>query len=200
MNKPFWEDAYKNQKTITFGKPSQEIIQLSTKLPINSKILDMGCGDGRNALFLAQKGFSVDAFDISEAGIEKLNFIAKNQNTKINAWVQDIGAFEFNKKYDFIISHGVLHLLKREDWQKSIKDVKYNTNKKGVNVVAVFTDKISPTPDLVDFMQGLFKENEIRTLYNDWKIELFENYTFDDEHPGGIKHTHALNKIVAWKV
>lgn len=200
MNKPFWEDAYKNQNVSVFGKPSEEIVNLSNTLPKNSKILDMGCGEGRNALFLAKKGFTVDAFDVSESGIEKLNHIAKNMKIKINAWVQDIGSYEFDKKYDFIISHGVLHLMKRKIWEKTITEMKANTNINGVNVVAVFTDKIPPTPDLAEFMKGLFKEDEIKNLYNDWKIELYEAFVFDDEHPGGVKHTHPLNKIVAWKV
>ncbi len=199
MDKPFWEEAYKVKNSNVFGKPSEEIIYLSNTLSKEIKVLDMGCGEGRNALFLAEKGFSVDAFDISESGIEKLKSISKNKKIKINAWVQDISTYEFKQNYDFIISHGVLHLLNRKEWERSIKEMKQHTNNNGVNVVVVFTNKIAPTPDLAEFMKGLFNDDELKTLYNDWKIELYENYIFDDEHPGGIKHTHPLNKIVAWK-
>jgi tellurite methyltransferase len=200
MNKPFWEDTYRDQNVNTFGEPSKEIIELADKMPKNSIVLDIGCGDGRNTLFLAQKGFKVDAFDISENGINKLKSLAKREKVTINAWVQDIAQYKFDKEYDFIVSHGVFHLLEREKWMKSIKDVKNNTAINGVNVIVVFTDKIPPPSDLEPFINGLFHEGEIKNLYNDWEIDLFESIVFEDEHPGNIKHVHALNKIVARKI
>ena len=64
--KPFWESEYLNKNRSVFGKQSKEIEEIVSKLPDNAKILDVGCGDGRNALYLAAHGFHVDAFDISQ--------------------------------------------------------------------------------------------------------------------------------------
>ena len=73
MKKPFWEETYGNKNMKTFGESSSEIIELAEMIPEGSLVLDMGCGDGRNSVFLAEKGFIVEAFDISETGINRLN-------------------------------------------------------------------------------------------------------------------------------
>lgn len=71
MKKPFWEDTYSDMNASTFGGPSQEIRDIASQLPTGSRVLDLGSGEGRNALFLAERGFDVTAVDISEAGIRR---------------------------------------------------------------------------------------------------------------------------------
>jgi len=56
----------------------------------------VGCGEGENAIFLAQKGFHVDAFDLSEVGIAKLKRLAAEEHVTLKAWVQDLGEYEFS--------------------------------------------------------------------------------------------------------
>ncbi len=197
--KPFWEETYRDLNADTFGKPSAEIVRLAHTLAGGGSILDMGCGEGRNAIFLAEKGFQVDAIDISQAGIAKLLRIAGDRDLKINAWVEDMTTFQFNQSYDLIISHGVLHLVERDDWRQLIPRIKKSTRPGGVNVVAVFTDKIPPSEDMAPFTKGLFYEDELAEWYSDWRMESSESYTFEEEHPNGIKHRHPVNKIVAWK-
>ena len=159
----------------------------------------MGSGEGRNALFLAERGFAVTAVDISEAGIRKLQVSAQERNLDIHTEVVDMRHFEFPNSFDLIISHGCLHLIERESWQRLIPLFKENTNPRGINVVVVFTDRLPPPDDLKDLCIGLFHEGEIFSIYADWEIELEQSYVFDDEHPGGIQHTHPVNKVVAKK-
>ena len=198
MIRPFWEETYRDLNADTFGKPSEEIFRLARTLPKDSSVLDMGCGEGRNAIFLAGQGFQVDAFDISEAGIAKLLKVGADRKLNVNAWVEDITTFQFTKSYDFIISHGVLHLIQRDDWQQIIPRIKQFTRAGGVNVMAVFTDEIPPSEDLAPFTKGLFREGELAEWYADWQIEYSESYVIEDEHPNGIKHRHPINKVVAW--
>jgi len=73
--KPFWEDSYKRPgKLDTFGggKPSEAVVKAAFQLPSGIKALDLGCGEGRNALYLASLGFKTSASDISQSGIDKL--------------------------------------------------------------------------------------------------------------------------------
>lgn len=199
MRKPFWEDTYSDLNASTFGGPSQEIRDIASQLPTGSRVLDLGSGEGRNALFLAERGFAVTAVDISEAGIRKLQVSAQGRNLDIHTEVADMRHFEFPNSFDLIISHGCLHLIERESWQRLIPLFKENTNPGGINVVVVFTDQLPPPDDLKDLCVGLFHEGEIFSIYADWEIELEQSYVFDDEHPGGIQHTHPVNKVVAKK-
>lgn len=199
MTQPFWEKAYRGQESVFGADPSSEIRDLAAVLPPRASILDMGCGEGRNALFLAEMGFRVDAFDISRPGIEKLLRAARAQDLTINAWVEDMREFVFRREYGCIISHGVLHLLARDEWAPLIAGMKAHTRPGGVNVVAVFTDRLPTPEDLEPFVKGLFEEGELAHLYGDWHLRLAKSYIKHDEHPDDVRHAHPIDKIVACK-
>lgn len=92
-----------------------------------------------------------------------------------------------------------MHLLEATQWQRTVQAMKQWTTVGGVHVVCVFTDAAPVPDDLVPFVKGLFPEGKLFEVYSDWRLELAKSYTFQDEHPGGIRHTHAANKIVAVK-
>lgn len=77
--------------------------------------------------------------------------------------------------------------------------MKANTKAGGYNVVVAFTDAVPPPDDLKEFHVGLFREGELFDLCDDWQIVQKRSYILHDEHPGGIKHRHPINKIVAQK-
>lgn len=163
----------------------------------NSTVLDIGCGDGRNAIFLAQKGFLVTAFDISVLGVTKLKHQAKKKNVSIDAFVQNMISYNFVHEFNLIITHGCLHFIPKKDSLRLLRKIMDHTVKKGYNVHAVFTDTIEPSEDMKPLCKGLFKEGEIFEFYRDWEIIIQKSYILEDEHPGGIKHKHPINKIVA---
>jgi tellurite methyltransferase len=151
-------------------------------------------------LFLAERGFDITAVDISEHGIRKLRSLAAQRGLKVRAEVADMRSYQLNREFDLIISHGCLHLVERTAWQGVLERIKNHTTAGGYNVVAVFTDRLAPPPDLEAFCIGLFRERELFTFYQDWHIQAQQSYTIHDEHPGGIRHTHLIDKVVARKV
>ncbi len=58
------------------------------------KALDIGIGEGRNSIFLAQQGWEVTGVDLSDVGIAKANEHARRIGVRVNAKVQDISRFE----------------------------------------------------------------------------------------------------------
>jgi len=78
--------------------------------------------------------------------------------------------------------------------------MQHATSPHGYNVVAVFTDTLPAPPDLEPFMLGLFREGELLEQYAGWRIALHRSYVLEDEHPGGIRHRHPVNKIVAQRL
>ena len=69
-------------------------------------LLDLGCGDGRDALFFAEKGLEVTAIDFSESGIA----ILQSMNPAITASVMDIQRVEFpDASFDAIYAHLSIH-------------------------------------------------------------------------------------------
>ena len=200
MKKPFWEDAYLSDDVSAFGtEPNSTIVDHLNSFKSDGKVLDVGCGEGQNAIFLAQNGFTVDAFDSSPAGIDKLQRIASRKNVLVNTWVQDLREYKFNQKYDAIISFGTFHFVTKDEWRCFILKAQDNTNSGGFHVMQIFTNVLPATQDIAPFVKGLADDGELERLYKDWAIIESKSYIFDDEHPGVGKHQHASNKIVAMK-
>jgi tellurite methyltransferase len=198
-NTPFWETTYQDFAVSSFGKPSQEFYDLIHRLPPHAKVLDLGCGEGRNALFLAEHGCEVTAVDISVSGIQKLQHLAASRALSIQTAVQDMRTYTFQECFDLIISHGCLHLIARDEWQPLLAQCQHYTKLGGYNIVVVFTDRIVPSEDMAEFCVGLFREGELFEYYAKWITHRQESYALEHEHPGNIRHTHAINKIVAQK-
>ncbi len=112
--KPFWEKTYADKDVNTFQKgPTKDVEEFYPLFKPKSITLDVGCGEGRNPIFLAQNGNIVDAFDISEKGIEKAIFLADKANVSVNFFTGDLRTYQINKDYDLILSHGVMPLPRR---------------------------------------------------------------------------------------
>ena len=200
--KPFWERTYSEEesaKTFNNGKPSWDVVEVLENHIHKGKVLDLGCGDGRNALYAAELGFDVTAVDISEAGISKLNTIANRQGLKVNAIIQDMREFSSRELFDVVISHGCLHLIYRDEWLNVLDNIKMMTKPEGYNVVLVFTNKVPPSSDMAPYMVGLFNEGELFEQYSGWNIYHKSDGIFEDDHGGGIQHTHAFNRVISQK-
>lgn len=201
MNKnlvPFWEEAYQEDDTIAFSsEPNITITEFEHLINTQSNVLEAGCGEGQNAIYLAQKGYNVDAFDLSEYGIAKLKHRCELSNAQVNAFVADLTTYQFKQHYDMILCFGTLHFVDKNDWKRFINNAKEYTNIGGIHIIQIFTDAVPASEDIAPFAIGLAKDEEIKELYTDWDVLQFKSYVFEDEHPNVPKHLHASNKIVA---
>lgn len=200
MDKPFWEKTYGDMSVSTFSKgPTVDIQEFYTLFPPQSLILDVGCGEGRNSIFLAKLGHRVDAFDLSENGIAKAKEIARLAGVEVNFFCQDLGSFAFTKDYDVILSHGVLHLPRKEVQDAFIADMQRHTKAGGYNAVGIFTNRKPATPDNAPYTHSLFDVGELPEKYRGWEIVHHQESVFTDTHPGGIHHEHAYERVIARK-
>lgn len=195
---PFWEASYLDEgQPDPFGEPSSEVVDLAGRLPAGARVLDLGCGAGRHALYLAHRGFRVTAVDISPAAIHRLSSRARTERVEVDAWTCDASTFPFGEPFDLIVAHGILHLMHSEPRDALIERIRRATRPGGYNVIAVFTEALPSPPDLAPFTHGLFREGELAARYASWEPVLRRSYILRDEHPGGIRHEHAVEKLVA---
>ena len=198
---PFWEKSYQEYDTIAFSnEPNVTITEFEHLINDQSKILEAGCGEGQNAIYLAKQGHHVDAFDLSEYGIAKLKHRCELADTQVNAFVADLTAYQFKQHYDMVISIGTLHFVEKDEWRRFIINAKEYTNIGGIHIIQIFTDTVPASEDIAPFAIGLAKDEELKELYTDWEILQFKSYVFEDEHPNVPKHLHASNKIVARRI
>ncbi len=88
------------------------------------RTIDLGCGVGANAIYLAQKGFDVTGVDYVEAAIEKARARAKDLGVQVNFIVDDLTNLgHVSGSFDFLLDYGVLddlRLYQRELYLRSM--------------------------------------------------------------------------------
>ena len=116
---PFWEKTYQDKDIITFSiRPNPTVKEFEYLLNKQSNILEVGCGEGQNVLYLAQQGYCyIDAFDLSENAIAKVRNRCQLSGIQINAYVADLTTYQFKKNYDMIICFGTLHFVSKNNWK-----------------------------------------------------------------------------------
>ncbi len=107
--------------------------------------------------------------------------------------------YTFPRCFDLVVCEGCLHLIERCEWQQVLDQIKNNTVSGGVNFIAVFTNTVAEPEDQKGLMVGLFNESELLGHYRNWDVLSSESFEFEHEHPGGVRHRHAGNKLTARK-
>ena len=104
-DKRFWRQEF------ALGKEPNPFLKKHIHLLPRGKALDIATGEGRNAVFLAQNGFDVDAIDISEMGLRKARKLAREKGVSVNTFPVDLDEYQIEKeRYDLITN---FYFLKR---------------------------------------------------------------------------------------
>jgi len=162
--------ASENYYTEKYGltRTHSEVLNAVTIVP-PGKTLDLGCGSGRNSLYLNQKGFDVTAWDKSQMSISNLNKIIAAEGLKnIITDVVDLNTLAFDGEYDFILSTVVMMFLERDTIPRLIANMQRCTKPGGYNLIVAAMDT-EDFPCTVGFPFA-FAEGELRNYYAGWEL------------------------------
>lgn len=99
-----WDERYKRRSYVYGKMPAKFLAENYNYLRAQSSVLDMGVGEGRNAVFLAQKGHKVTGIDISSIAIKKAHQLARENKVKINTILGSMDKYPIKENtYDAII-------------------------------------------------------------------------------------------------
>lgn len=132
------------------------------------KVLDLGCGQGRNSLYLADNGFDVTSYDLSPNMLDTLtNIMAKEGLRNIDVKQYDINSAAIEDHYDLIISTVVMMFVDRDRVPAIIPDMKAHTHSGGYNLIvcAMSTDAYP-----FEGFPFTFSEGELQRYYQDWEM------------------------------
>ncbi len=102
------------QKRDYFGKPYPELIEYINRLDRTNKIIDLGCGQGRDVIAFGRMGFTVMGIDISDVGINQLNELAHKEKLAITTAVMDYKAYKNIFEYDIVLMNSMFHFYKND--------------------------------------------------------------------------------------
>jgi SAM-dependent methyltransferase len=179
-----WDRRYRAGEQC-FETPSALVETFASGLPAGAA-LDLACGPGRNALYLAERGWQVTAVDGSAVAVDLLRERARQKRLIIDARVADLERGEFNippAAFDLICD---CYYLQRS----LIPQIEHGLRPGGTAIVIVHlagADQPQGTPTRA--MPG-----ELRSYFDGWKI-----LHYYEGRPHESCHQHAVAELVARK-
>ena len=208
-----YNKVYSTHKAVFGEKPEKILIDFYKKIDNSSPVLDIGAGQGRNSIFLAENGYGVEAVEPSEIGIKQIEKIAELNSLPI--FLSHCDIFSFEPKVDYysaVLIFGLLQILTREqisqlissmyDWVAeeslifitafSTEDLSFVTHKKNDTEISH-----NSFQDSTGMVRTYFEPNEILKLFPDYKVLYHKEYlTEKHTHGDGAEHQHAMIEVV----
>lgn len=134
------------------------------------RALDLGCGNGRNSLYLAANGFDVTAWDRNSMSIDNLKRIvaAEGLETVLHSDIVDLNSVTFDGEYDFILSTVVMMFLQPQTIPGLIANMQRTTRSGGYNLIVAAMDT-DDFPCTVGFPFA-FRPGELKNYYQGWEF------------------------------
>ena len=152
------------------------------------QILDIGCGNGRNSVYLAKQGHIVNGIDVSPSAIKLANQNAKRNKLKINNKVGSVFNLPYKiNSFDLLLDSGCLHHLRKSEWGNYLKNILRVLKPGGYLLLYCFGDKYvnvhgfrnRPAKRNWLTIKGhhyhFFTDKEIKEFFNK-KFEIIYNY------------------------
>ncbi len=156
-----------------FGEPYPELIEFFAEYSRKGKVLDLGCGQGRDVIALARLGYSVTGIDNSKVGIDQMNQIGQNENLDLAGQVGNIYAFDRFSEFDIVLMDSMFHFAKK-DKEKEIGLIKKIVSeiRNGSLVVVCIQDtgdKVQTLNKAIDFEKRLKRlaDKEFKYVFED---------------------------------
>jgi SAM-dependent methyltransferase len=183
--------------------PSSLLTQQTLRLLSNRKpgrALDIGAGEGTDAIRLAKLGYDVDAVELSEVGARKIEGFARDAGVKVRVLATDIQDFSPDGSYDIVVCNGVLHYVQNK--HSVIDLMQHATWSGGINVVSLWST-FTPVPECHEIVPvyGDDEDGIVTSSYADWHTEFiyFERDKAETAHSDLAAHRHSHIKLIARK-
>lgn len=110
MSNAFWDERYAAEGLAYGEAPNEFLVSVADGLPRQGRALDIGAGEGRNALFLASRGLEVLAVDQSAVGMQKAERLARERGLNLRTRAVDLRDFEAEAESLDVVSSIFVHL------------------------------------------------------------------------------------------
>ena len=99
-----WDERFAGEEYVYGTDPNRWLVAHADQFRPGGRVLCLGEGEGRNAVWLAKRGFVVEAVDASAVGLAKARQLAARGGVWIDTLVADLGAYEpAEGRYDGVV-------------------------------------------------------------------------------------------------
>jgi tellurite methyltransferase len=165
------------------------------------QVLDAGCGEGKNAVYLASRGAQVDAFDASALAIR--NGRSSFGSAPHVRWsVEDVRTRTLcPDAYDVVIAYGLLHCLSgRAEVLSVARKLQRATRLGGYMLVCAMNGRLQDMRAHRGFTPTFLSHGDYCKLFEGWELLLASDEDLVETHPHNmIPHAHSMTRILARK-
>lgn len=194
----FWNERYADAGYIFGTAPNRFLEAEAGRLPPSARILDVACGEGRNAVWLAERGHDVVGLDISPLALEKARRLAAERGVTVRFEEADLRTRALGEAQFDAIACIFIQFAAPEVRARLFEGFALALKPGGLLLMQGYT------PKQLEFRTGgpgtlenLYTPEMLREAFADWRIERLESY--EAELSEGTKHVgmSALVDLVA---
>jgi SAM-dependent methyltransferase len=170
-----WDDHYRNRPQTAEPEISDVLLENIHLLPTTGTALDLACGLGGNALFLARHNLEVTAWDISTIAVGALQQAAEREQLPLTAETRDLTQVDWSAcRFDVIVVARYLDRMLIPRLAASLSD-------RGLIFIQTFTrDKLGcGGPSNPEF---LLRDNELLSLFPSFRVRFYR----ENSHCGNL--------------
>jgi len=203
-------DEFYGREDMSFGnQPTRFLKQYVLEQGLGGEALDLGCGDGRNSLFLAGIGFKVTAIDASGVAIEKLSRSAEGNGLGGNMRAHCVDAMEAEfppEKFDLVSAITFFDHMDEQDHDRMINEIKKSMKPGAVLLAKVhliddpgYAGDNGDASELKSAIRHYFDHNEFKDLLSaHFEIVNYKEYA-EEDLTHGEPHHHSFASTIAIK-
>ncbi|MFQ5946927.1 MAG: SAM-dependent methyltransferase [Anaerolineae bacterium] len=195
MRSPWAREYVRRPKEYIWGTdPTTFAKEVSVLLSAGARVLDLGCGEGRDSVFFASLGFKVTGVDASRAGLRKAERLARERGVQVRWLHGDMTRVALAGPFDLVYSCGAVHYVPRRQRGRLLARLKALTPPGGHHAHVVFTDRAIYVEkgEIIDY----YMPGELRETYAEWKILRLEERMIPCAQDG-TSHRHSVEQLVA---
>lgn len=195
MRNPWAHEYGRTPDRYIWGKaPSRFAQDLAVLVPRGGRILDLGCGEGRDSVFFARCGYDVTGLDASADGLDKGERLAREYGVEVRWLCLSMADLPAIGRFDLIYSCGSIHHLPAAERPPLFRRLKTLTRPNGLHGHVVFTDVsvYVERSEEIDY----FAPGELQTLYGPEWLVLEQVADMIPCRQDGLQHMHSVERLV----
>ena len=203
---PTFDPVYLSRDSVFGCHPDRMLADLVEQRRLTGRALDLGAGEGRNSFYLARRGFTVDAQDVSPRAVRELQVMARRHALPVSAAAGDIrdlgvrrGPTHLRGPYDLVVADTVLCHLPLPEARATALQIISLMNPGAWLYASAFATDDPRESEFAPLVQTYFEVADFCDLFTELAHERCGKTSLVD-HRHGPPHRHSLLQLVAQKL